>query len=63
MTYKEIEEKYPEISQSRKMDKMGYRYPKGESYYDVMNRLQQYIIELERLKTPIIVVSHNAVIR
>lgn len=63
LTYKEIEEKYPEIAEGRKDDKMGYRYPKGESYYDVINRVQPYIVELERVKTPAIVISHNAILR
>jgi len=63
MTYKEIEEKYPDISKHRSKNKMGYRYPKGESYYDLINRIQTYIVELERIKTPIIVISHNAIMR
>ena len=42
---------------------MGYRYPKGESYYDVINRIQPLIVELERIKTPTVVISHNAVLR
>lgn len=63
LTYSEIEEKYPEISEGRKQDKMGFRYPKGESYYDVINRVQSYIVELESIKTPTIVIAHNAIIR
>lgn len=63
MTYQEIEEKYPDVIKNRNKDKMGYRYPKGESYYDLINRIQSYIVELERIKTPIIVISHNAIMR
>lgn len=63
LTYDEVAEKYPEIAHGRKKDKLSYRYPKGESYYDVMNRLQPYIVELERMRTPAVVISHNAVIR
>ena len=63
MTYKEIEEKYPEITINRKQNKIGYRYPKGESYYDVITRIQSYLVELERVQTPVIVISHNAIMR
>jgi broad specificity phosphatase PhoE len=30
MTYKEIEEKYPEEFRARSKDKFNYRYPKGK---------------------------------
>lgn len=63
LTYEEVEEKFPEIATERKLDKMGYRYPNGESYYDVISRVQSYIVELERVKQPIVVISHNAVLR
>lgn len=63
MTYEEIRDKYPEIHSDRLEDKMGYRYPKGESYYDVINRVQPYIVELERTKDPVIVIAHNAILR
>lgn len=38
MTYKEIEEQYPEEWERRKNDKLAYRYPRGESYLDVIAR-------------------------
>jgi len=63
LTYEEVKERYPEVSQMRDHDKMGFRYPKGESYYDVINRLQPFIVELERIKTPTAVIAHNAVLR
>jgi 6-phosphofructo-2-kinase/fructose-2,6-biphosphatase 2 len=63
MTYAEVEETYPEVSYERKRDKMGFRYPNGESYYDVISRVQTYIVELERVKQPIVVIAHKAVLR
>jgi len=38
MTYAEIESSYPEEYAMRKEDKLGYRYPRGESYLDVISR-------------------------
>jgi broad specificity phosphatase PhoE len=39
MTYEEIAETYPEEFERRKSDKLAYRYPRGESYLDVIHRL------------------------
>ena len=36
---------------------------RGESYIDIIERLQPVIFELERNTNPIIVVSHQAVLR
>lgn len=65
MTYKEIQEKYPEEYQERVHNKLGYRYlgPGGESYLDVIERLRPLIIELERMETSVAVITHNAVLR
>jgi hypothetical protein len=40
-----------------------FRYPRGESYLDVIHRLEPVIFELERLKVPAVVVCHRAVMR
>lgn len=63
MTYKEIEEKYPDEYLARKKDKLNYRYPQGESYMDVVQRLEPVIFEMERLAGPVLVVCHRAVAR
>ena len=63
MTYKEIEENFPEEYQERLKDKLKYRYPRGESYKDVIERIEPMIYEIERLKTPVVIVGHQAVIR
>ncbi|KAL5170329.1 6-phosphofructo-2-kinase/fructose-2,6-bisphosphatase [Glycine soja] len=48
---------------SRKKDKLRYRYPRGESYLDVIQRLEPVIIELKRQRAPVVVISHQAVLR
>ncbi|CAK8565957.1 unnamed protein product [Lathyrus sativus] len=63
MTYEEIKKNRPEEYESRKKDKLRYRYPRGESYLDVIQRLEPVIIELERQRAPVVVISHQAVLR
>jgi len=63
MTYEEIEHKYPHEFKLRSKDKLNYRYPQGESYLDVISRLEQVIFELERIKGPVLVIAHRAVLR
>ncbi|KAL3616196.1 hypothetical protein CASFOL_039586 [Castilleja foliolosa] len=63
MTYEEIKKNMPDEYESRKKDKLRYRYPRGESYLDVIQRLEPVIIELERQRAPVVVISHQAVLR
>ncbi|KAL6057924.1 6-phosphofructo-2-kinase/fructose-2,6-bisphosphatase 2 [Balamuthia mandrillaris] len=63
MTYEEIAEKMPDQFAARAADKLRYRYPQGESYQDVIQRLEPVIFELERQRDPVLVIAHNAVIR
>ncbi|KMT02145.1 hypothetical protein BVRB_9g207270 [Beta vulgaris subsp. vulgaris] len=63
MTYMEIKMNMPEEYESREKDKLRYRYPRGESYLDVIQRLEPVIIELERQRAPVVVISHQAVLR
>ncbi|KIM29056.1 hypothetical protein M408DRAFT_329079 [Serendipita vermifera MAFF 305830] len=62
MTYEEIEEAYPEDFANRDDDKFNYRYRGGESYRDVVVRLEPVIMELER-QDNIFVIGHQAIIR
>ncbi|KAK3304892.1 6-phosphofructo-2-kinase-domain-containing protein [Chaetomium strumarium] len=62
MTYQEIADRYPEDFQARDEDKYNYRYRGGESYRDVVIRLEPIIMELERSED-ILIISHQAVIR
>lgn len=63
MTYEEIAEQLPAEFRARQADKLRYRYPRGESYVDVIHRLEPVILELERQRKPVLVVAHQAVIR
>ncbi|KAI8801752.1 6-phosphofructo-2-kinase-domain-containing protein [Cladochytrium replicatum] len=65
LTYKEIERNYPQEFASRRENKLTYRYPGpgGESYIDVIERLRPVIIELERMDTNVLIVTHNVVMR
>ncbi|GAA5813708.1 hypothetical protein MFLAVUS_007195 [Mucor flavus] len=62
MTYEEIEEKYPEDYANRDDDKFNYRYKGGESYRDVVLRLEPVIMDLER-QGNILIIGHQAILR
>lgn len=62
MTYEEIEKYYPEDYASRDEDKFNYRYRGGESYRDVVVRLEPVIMELERQEN-ILIIGHQAILR
>ncbi|KAL8164279.1 UNVERIFIED_CONTAM: hypothetical protein K2H54_048485 [Gekko kuhli] len=62
MTYEEIQDSFPEEFALRDQDKYRYRYPKGESYEDLVQRLEPVIMELERQEN-VLVVCHQAVMR
>jgi broad specificity phosphatase PhoE/predicted kinase len=63
MTYGEIERQMPAEFEARRRDKLHYRYPRGESYHDVVQRVDRVLIELERYRTPVLVIAHRAVLR
>ena len=63
MTPEEIVEKNPQAAYLRSMDKIGYRYPRGESYFDLISRLEPCIQEMESYTEPLLVVSHQAILR
>ena len=63
MSHAQIQEHLPEEYAARKRDKFTYRYPRGESYQDIILRLDPVIIELERTRKPVLVIAHNAVLR
>uniref|UniRef100_A0A8C0ZUH0 6-phosphofructo-2-kinase domain-containing protein n=1 Tax=Castor canadensis TaxID=51338 RepID=A0A8C0ZUH0_CASCN len=62
MTYEEIQDHYPLEFALRDQDKYRYRYPKGESYEDLVQRLEPVIMELERQEN-VLVICHQAVMR
>ncbi|KAF8899894.1 histidine phosphatase superfamily [Gymnopilus junonius] len=62
MTYEEIERAYPDDFANRDEDKFNYRYRGGESYRDVVVRLEPVIMELERQQN-VLVIGHQAILR
>ncbi|KXJ77115.1 hypothetical protein RP20_CCG008287 [Aedes albopictus] len=62
MTYEQIQAKFPEEFKARDQNKFAYRYPRGESYEDLVVRLEPVMMELER-QGNVLVVSHQAVLR
>ena len=63
MTYDEIQQLYPEEFELRHADKLGYRYPRGESYLDVCHRLEPVILEMERCRQPLLIIAHQGILR
>ncbi|CAL8367468.1 unnamed protein product [Lota lota] len=62
LTYEMIKENHPEEFAMRDLDKYFYRYPGGESYQDLVQRLEPVIMELER-QGNVLVICHQAVMR
>jgi 6-phosphofructo-2-kinase/fructose-2,6-biphosphatase len=62
MSYEQIESIAPDEFKSRKKNKMSYRYPRGESYLDVLQRLDPIIHELERQTDPVFIIGHQGAI-
>nr|CCC93611.1 putative fructose-6-phosphate2-kinase [Trypanosoma congolense IL3000] len=63
MTNEEVKEHYPSIQHFRHTDKAGFRYPNGESYYDLKRRLEPALFDLDATRKGILVVAHQAVLR
>ncbi|KDO28339.1 hypothetical protein SPRG_06578 [Saprolegnia parasitica CBS 223.65] len=63
LTYPQVAERYPDEYLARKQNKLHYRYPRGESYQDVIHRLEPVITELMRLDRPVLIVAHQAILR
>lgn len=63
MTYAEIAEKFPEEFERRQKDRLAYRYPRGESYLDVILRLEPLAHEMERTREPLLIIGHQGILR
>eukprot|EP00054_Salpingoeca_dolichothecata_P008831 m.50051 g.50051 ORF g.50051 m.50051 type:complete len:476 (-) comp17984_c0_seq3:43-1470(-) len=61
-TYEEIKEENPTLASQRDLDKYYFRYPRGESYHDVVLRLEPLLFEIERTGD-VLIVCHQAVCR
>jgi 6-phosphofructo-2-kinase/fructose-2,6-biphosphatase 2 len=68
LSYEEIEQRFPQEFRARDGDKYNYRYNgNGESYADLVQRLEPLIMELERMRMnrthTVFIIGHQAVIR
>lgn len=65
MPFADIEKKYPSEWAALQDQKLLYRYPGpgGESFFDVIHRVNPVIVEVERLQDHVLIVSHQAVIK
>jgi 6-phosphofructo-2-kinase/fructose-2,6-biphosphatase 2 len=57
-----LQQQFPEDFAERDKDKYHYRYRGGESYKDLVLRLEPIIMELERQQN-ILIIGHQAVLR
>jgi len=60
---KEFEQLAPKEHKAREKDKLRYRYPMGESYLDLVQRVKPVAFEIERERRPALVIAHQAVLR
>jgi broad specificity phosphatase PhoE len=63
MTYEQIKKEYPDEYALRTQDKFNYRYPQGESYADVIQRVEPLLVEIARQQEAVVVIGHQAVLR
>lgn len=63
LSYADIRQKLPEEAVARARDKYRYRYPRGESYQDLIRRVVPVVLAYERETRPVLVVGHQAVVR
>lgn len=63
MTNQEVMGQFPSLHNFRKLNKVAFRYPSGESYLDLMIRLKPVLLELESTRKCVVVVAHQAVLR
>jgi len=63
MTEQQIADADARFGEDRKVDKLATRYPHGESYLDLITRLEPLIHELHSYEEPLLIVSHQATLR
>ncbi|OAF67916.1 hypothetical protein A3Q56_04345 [Intoshia linei] len=62
MTYEEIKDKFPNVAKDRAKNKYSFRYPNGESYEDLVQRLEPVIMKLMHEEN-VLVICHQAIAR
>lgn len=63
LTETEIEKKNPHLYIERNKDSYRFRYPRGESYSDLVQRIVPVIFEIERSQSPVIIVAHQSTLQ
>lgn len=61
--WEEIEKNHPEFFEQWRKDPLRTRFPGGESYMDVIKRLEGVLIEVEMITKPVLLVSHLTVLQ
>ena len=56
--YDEIKQRFPEEYMKRERNKLEYRYPDGESYIDVKDRLSQILMKIVGCRDSVLIVGH-----
>lgn len=59
----ELKARYPEEYAAHELDPFRHRWPRGESYQDVVIRLEMLLLELERVETSLLIICHETVLR
>lgn len=59
----EFAQRHPEQWAELQADPLRFRFPGGESYMDVLRRLEGMIIEVEQCTAPVLIVSHVTVLQ
>ena len=63
MTEDEIKVIDARFGADREVDKLATRYPHGESYLDLITRLEPLVHELHSYEEPLLIISHQATLR
>jgi len=61
--WEEMKDRNPEFWEQWRKDPVHCRFPGGESYQDVVNRLEGLLIEVEQCTRPVLIVSHITVLQ
>eukprot|EP01060_Flectonema_neradi_P009656 TRINITY_DN16876_c0_g1_i1.p1 TRINITY_DN16876_c0_g1~~TRINITY_DN16876_c0_g1_i1.p1 ORF type:complete len:756 (+),score=115.13 TRINITY_DN16876_c0_g1_i1:69-2336(+) len=63
LTPQEIKAKYPDLWRKRAKDKFHYGWPRGESYRNMNQRLEQVILDVHHSCDPVCIIGHLDVCR
>ncbi|KAJ9472648.1 6-phosphofructo-2-kinase/fructose-2 [Diplonema papillatum] len=63
MTPDEIQANYPQLWHKRTKDKYYYGWPRGESYHNMNQRLEQVFLDVHQSSDPVLIIGHLDVCR